>query len=198
MCFPHSERFAAKLVLFKTRKKFEIPLCYDFWKMFIEKRISQMSLLVSCKSSFIFKIIDSSNLIKSRWDEILFCFTLKNKGTTNASTIAIILQPCKLRYLLVTRILPLFSTAHKDEGWTIVFVKKSTEERQQKQAVTITSLLTVLSSTQLFWVKMCVLSPIFHPLSLLKNAFLFGKLRPPFRTVLSYNICNKKGLELWH
>ena len=79
MCFPHSERFAAKLVLFKTRKKFEIPLCYDFWKMFIEKRISQMSLLVSCKSSFIFKILNSSNLIKSRWDEILFCFTLKTR-----------------------------------------------------------------------------------------------------------------------
>ena len=120
-CFPHSGRFAAKLVLFKTRKKFEIPLCYDFCKMFIEKRISQLSLILSCNSSFIFKIINHSNLIKSRWNEILFCFTLKNKGTTNASTIAIILQPCKLRYLLIIGILPLFSTAHKDEWWIFFF-----------------------------------------------------------------------------
>ena len=136
-CFPHSGRFAAKLVLFKTRKKFEIPLCYDFCKMFIEKRISQLSLILSCNSSFIFKIINHSNLIKSRWNEILFCFTLKNKGTTNASTIAIILQPCKLRYLLIIGILPLFSTAHKDEWWIfflLLLKKVPKKDKKSKQS----------------------------------------------------------------
>ena len=136
-CFPDSGRFAAKLVLFKTRKKFEIPLCYDFCKMFIEKRISQLSLILSCNSSFIFKIINHSNLIKSRWNEILFCFTLKNKGTTNASTIAIILQPCKLRYLLIIGILPLFSTAHKDEWWIFFFLllkKVPKKDKKSKQS----------------------------------------------------------------
>ena len=137
LLFSSFRTLCAKLVLFKTRKKFEIPLCYDFCKMFIEKRISQLSLILSCNSSFIFKIINHSNLIKSRWNEILFCFTLKNKGTTNASTIAIILQPCKLRYLLIIGILPLFSTAHKDEWWIfflLLLKKVPKKDKKSKQS----------------------------------------------------------------
>ena len=64
----------------KLEKLFEITLWYDCWKMFIENWMSQMSLFISCKYWFIFKIINSRILTKSRWNESLFCFVTRNKS----------------------------------------------------------------------------------------------------------------------
>ena len=64
---------------------FEISLFYNFWKMFIEKWIYQMSLKL---------VINCKNLIKSRLDKILVCFVIRNtRQNSERFNIAIILQP---------------------------------------------------------------------------------------------------------